>query len=90
VSGCLLLGSYNRRLIPVPLILLLLPREKPLVFLRPIRRQEVRVTVKRAVSGAVFVGILVGLAPTLRECWAGLDNASRVHPYQPTTHTMRA
>jgi len=49
-----------------------------------------RATVKRAASGAVFVGILVGLAPTLRECWAGLDNASRVHPYQPTTHTMRA
>jgi hypothetical protein len=49
-----------------------------------------RATVKRAVSGALFVGILVGLAPTLRECWAGLNNASRVHPYQPTTHTMRA
>jgi hypothetical protein len=49
-----------------------------------------RATAKHAVSGAVFVGILVGLAPTLRDCWAGLDAASHVHQYQPATNTMRA
>jgi hypothetical protein len=46
----------------------------------------VRVTVKRAVLRRGVRGHPGGLAPTLRECWAGLDNASRVHPYQPTTH----
>jgi hypothetical protein len=42
-----------------------------------------RPTVKRAVFATVFIGLLVGLAPTLRDCYLGLDNASRVHPYQP-------
>ena len=52
----------------------------------------IRATVKRAVFGAVFVGVLVGLAPTLRDCWAGLDNASRVHPVVPqhAVHTQEA
>jgi len=39
-----------------------------------------RPSVKRAVFATVFLGVLVGLAPTLRDCWAGLDAASRVHP----------
>lgn len=43
-----------------------------------------RPTCKRA----VFVGILVGLAQTRRDCYVGLDAASRVHQYQPVANTI--
>ena len=49
-----------------------------------------RPTVKRTVVATVSVGVLVVLAPTLRQCYMGLDNTSRIHPYQPVAITMRA
>ena len=50
-----------------------------------------RLSVKRAVFGTVFVGVLAGLAPTLRDSYVGLDKASRVHPAAPhhVVHTQK-
>ena len=46
-------------------------------------------TVTRAAIRAVFVGVLAMLAPTVRDCCVGLENASRVRPHQHAIHTQQ-